>query len=58
MTDKVQLHAPPVLSTPETHIFKDLTPLATANNEPRLTDKEIWSVYKVECTVQEISKGG
>ena len=57
MADEVQLHAPPVLSTPETHIFEDPTPITTSN-EPRLTDEEIWSVYEVKRTAREISDAG
>ncbi|KAG0645427.1 S-adenosyl-L-methionine:L-histidine 3-amino-3-carboxypropyltransferase 2 [Hyphodiscus hymeniophilus] len=57
MPDEVQLHAPPVLSTPESHIFEDPTPLTTSK-EPRLADEEIWSVYEVDRTAREICDGG
>jgi diphthamide biosynthesis protein 2 len=57
MPDEVQLHAPPVLSTPESHIFEDPTPITTSN-EQRLTDEEIWSVYEVKRTAREIWDGG
>jgi diphthamide biosynthesis protein 2 len=52
-----QLRAPPVLSTPDTHIFEDPTPLITALRSQRLTDKEIQDVYEVQRTVEEIRAG-
>ena len=54
---EVQLHAPPVLSTPETHIFEDPTP-AILQKEEIFSDEEIWSVYEVARTAREIWEGG
>ena len=53
-----QATAPPVLSTPDTHIFEDLTPLTTSRNELKLSDVEINEVYEIERTVKEIQDGG
>jgi diphthamide biosynthesis protein 2 len=49
--------APPVLSTPETHIFEDPAP-PPPPPEARLTNAEIRSVYEIERTVREIHDGG
>ena len=53
-----QATAPPVLSTPDTHIFEDLTPLTTSRNELKLSDVEINEVYEIERTVKGIQDGG
>ncbi|KAE8445730.1 hypothetical protein EG329_012909 [Mollisiaceae sp. DMI_Dod_QoI] len=58
MNDSVQLTAPPVLSTPETHIFEDPTPPSASSNGPRLTDEELWNIYELERTAREIRDGG
>jgi diphthamide biosynthesis protein 2 len=58
MTDLIQLIAPPVLSTPETHIFEDPTPGPTSQNTPRLTDDELWEVYEIGRTAREVRDGG
>lgn len=50
--------APPILSTPETHIFEDPTPTTKPVRETRLSDGEVWSVYEVERTAREIVEGG
>ncbi|MCJ1366341.1 Diphthamide biosynthesis protein 2 [Acarospora aff. strigata] len=51
------LEAPPVLSTPDTHIFEE--PTAPAGNIPRLrlSDEEIHITYEIERTVREIKEG-
>ncbi|KAH8747020.1 putative diphthamide synthesis protein-domain-containing protein [Hyaloscypha finlandica] len=58
MTDSIQLTAPPVLSTPETHIFEDPTPASTAQNTPRPTDDELWEIYEIARTAREVRDGG
>jgi diphthamide biosynthesis protein 2 len=58
MTDPIHLTVAPVLSTPETHIFEDPTPITTTQNTPRLTDDEIWDVYEISRTVREVREGG
>lgn len=58
MTDPIQLTVAPVLSTPETHIFEDPTPITTAQNTPRLTDDELWDVYEISRTAREVRDGG
>ena len=58
MTDQIQFQAPPVLSTPETHIFEDPIPATSANNALKLTDDDIWSVYEIRRTAREIRDGG
>ncbi|PSS22728.1 hypothetical protein M430DRAFT_134936 [Amorphotheca resinae ATCC 22711] len=50
--------APPVLSTPETHIFEDPTPVANTQNEPRLSYDEVFDIYEVARTAREIHTGG
>jgi diphthamide biosynthesis protein 2 len=56
MTD--QLRAPLVLSTPDTHIFEDPTPLVTSSRPQRLTDKDVRDVYEVQRTAEDIRVGG
>ncbi|KAH0533955.1 hypothetical protein FGG08_007437 [Glutinoglossum americanum] len=51
------LGAPPVLSTPETHIFEDPTPAPKPRNAPRLSDEELYTTYEIERTVREIRQG-
>ena len=50
--------APPVLSTPDTHIFEDPTPISDIKKEPRLSDEQVYEVYEVERTVREVNEGG
>ncbi|KAI9870426.1 MAG: Diphthamide biosynthesis protein 2, partial [Pleopsidium flavum] len=51
-----RLEAPPVLSTPETHIFEDTTPLVGNAQRLRLSDEEISITYEIERTVREIQQ--
>jgi diphthamide biosynthesis protein 2 len=53
-----QLRAPPVLSTPDTHIFEDPSPPIASPRSQHLTDKEIRNVYEVQRTAEEITVGG
>jgi diphthamide biosynthesis protein 2 len=48
----------PVLSTPESHIFEDPTPLPTTHPLPRYTDGELWSIYEISRTAKEIRDRG
>ncbi|KAF4624870.1 hypothetical protein G7Y89_g13299 [Cudoniella acicularis] len=50
--------APPVLSTPDTHIFEDPTPVVIPTREAKLSDTETREVYEIERTVREIVEGG
>jgi diphthamide biosynthesis protein 2 len=50
--------APPVLSTPDTHIFEDSTPLPPPLKSQRLTDEELYDVYEIRRTAEEIRNGG
>ncbi|SLM35502.1 Diphthamide synthesis, DPH1/DPH2 [Lasallia pustulata] len=50
------LAAPPVLSTPETHIFEDPTPV-TGIPMPQRSDEEIYLTYEIKRTVTEIREG-
>ena len=50
------LHAPPVLSTPDTHIFEDPTP-PVSTEEPRLSDQEVYKIYEIGRTAKEIREG-
>lgn len=52
------LRAPPVLSTPDTHIFEDPAPPLILASSRRLTDEEIHDVYEVQRTAEEIRVGG
>lgn len=56
MTD--QLRAPPVLSTPDTHIFEDPTPPIAPSRSQRFTNVEIHDVYEIQRTAEEIRAGG
>ncbi|KAH8816585.1 putative diphthamide synthesis protein-domain-containing protein [Xylogone sp. PMI_703] len=53
-----ELSAPPVLSTPESHIFEDPTPITIPQPSARLNDDEIYDVYEVARTAREIREGG
>jgi diphthamide biosynthesis protein 2 len=55
--DTSQLNAPPVLSTPETHIFEDPTPPVDVSALPRLSDEQLAITYEIERTVREIRDG-
>lgn len=55
MTD--QLSAPPVLSTPDTHIFEGPQPLVL-KQAARLSDEELHHVYEISRTAGEIRQGG
>ncbi|MCJ1255045.1 Diphthamide biosynthesis protein 2 [Lignoscripta atroalba] len=48
--------APPVLSTPDTHIFEDPTPTTTGLRRPR-SDEEILITYEIQKTVADIRQG-
>ena len=50
------LAAPPVLSTPESHIFEELTPVTGISREHR-SDEEIHLTYEIKRTVAEIREG-
>lgn len=52
----VRLEAPPVLSTPDTHIFEDPTPPFNHNQRLRLSDEEIHITYEIGRTVLEIKQ--
>jgi diphthamide biosynthesis protein 2 len=51
------LEAPPILSTPDTHIFEDPTIPAGNGQRSRLSDEEIYITYEIERTVREIKQG-
>lgn len=51
-----RLEAPPVLSTPDTHIFEDPTPPVSNGSRLRLSDEEIRITYEIERTVREIKQ--
>ncbi|MCJ1377339.1 Diphthamide biosynthesis protein 2 [Xylographa soralifera] len=48
--------APPVLSTPDTHIFEDPTP-STATNIPRKSPEQIALTYEIRRTIASIRQG-
>src|SRR5690349_19773762 len=52
------LVAPPVLSTPESHLFEDPTPLSKTSFSERLTDDDVRNIYEVGRTAAEIQTGG
>jgi diphthamide biosynthesis protein 2 len=51
------MEAPPVLSTPDNHIFEDPTPPVKNLNAHRLSDEELYLTYEIERTVKEIRQG-
>ncbi|KAL1801479.1 hypothetical protein ACET3X_001821 [Alternaria dauci] len=51
------LESAPVLSTPDTHIFEDPTPIVDTSSLPRLSDEQITLTYEIERTVREIREG-
>jgi diphthamide biosynthesis protein 2 len=53
----LHLDAPPVLSTPESHIFEDPTPPVDVSALPRLSDEQLAITYEIERTIKEIRQG-
>jgi diphthamide biosynthesis protein 2 len=51
------LNTAPVLSTPDTHIFEDPTPVVDPSSVPRLSDEQVALTYEIERTVKEIKHG-
>ena len=49
------LAAPPILSTPDTHIFEPQTPISEPDRQ-RLSDESLDVVYEIERTIVEIRK--
>lgn len=54
---KPALGIAPVLSTPDTHIFEDPTPVVDVSSLPRLSDKQVALTYEIERTVRDIRNG-
>jgi diphthamide biosynthesis protein 2 len=54
MTTQTQ---PPVISTPEAHLFEAPAPSSLPTKESRLSDAEILDVYEIERTAREIREG-
>ncbi|KAI6712508.1 hypothetical protein JHW43_004991 [Diplocarpon mali] len=50
--------APPVLSTPESHVFEDPTPVLGNDDGPRYTDAQLYDIYEIARTVKEVCEGG
>ncbi|KAF1363137.1 diphthamide biosynthesis protein, partial [Lizonia empirigonia] len=50
------LASAPVLSTPDTHMFEDPTPVADTST-PRLSDAQVARTYEIGRTVREIREG-
>lgn len=48
--------APPVLSTPATHIFKDQPDVSVASKSSRRPDDQLFLIYEIERTLAEIKK--
>lgn len=51
------MEAPPVLSTPDTHIFEDPTPPVDISSLPRLSDEQLAITYEIQRTIKEIREG-
>ncbi|KAI9051942.1 hypothetical protein LZ554_004197 [Drepanopeziza brunnea f. sp. 'monogermtubi'] len=51
---------PPVLSTPESHIFEDPMPppSSTEQGGPRYDDTQIREIFEIERTIRELREGG
>jgi diphthamide biosynthesis protein 2 len=47
----------PVLSTPETNLFEDPTPIISHSSQ-RYTEEELWDVYEIARTARELREGG
>mgnify|MGYP001563684964 CR=1 FL=1 len=52
------LVAPPVLSTPDAHLFEDPTPVAKSSFGERLSDNDVRHVYEIDRSATEIRAGG
>jgi diphthamide biosynthesis protein 2 len=57
MVTPTPLAGAPVLSTPDTHIFEDPTPVVDTSSLTRLPDELIALTYEIERTVREIRVG-
>lgn len=53
----VPLTTAPVLSTSDTHIFEDPTPVLETAETKRLTDEELLNIYEISRTALEIHDG-
>ncbi|KAI9730294.1 MAG: Diphthamide biosynthesis protein 2 [Claussenomyces sp. TS43310] len=54
-----QPSAPPILSTPDAHIFEDPSPaLVPPASQPRPSDQDLDDVYEISRTAREIRAGG
>ena len=51
------LNTAPVLSTPDTHIFEDPTPVVDTSSLPKLSDEQVGLTYEIGRTVREIRQG-
>ncbi|EKD12682.1 uncharacterized protein L3040_005266 [Drepanopeziza brunnea f. sp. 'multigermtubi'] len=49
---------PPVLSTPESHIFEDPTPPSSTEQGPRYDDTQIREIFEIERTIRKLREGG
>ncbi|KAL9068164.1 MAG: hypothetical protein Q9161_006408 [Pseudevernia consocians] len=50
--------APPVLSTPATHVFEEQTAVSFKTPNSRLSDDQLYVTYEIERTIAEIRKEG
>jgi diphthamide biosynthesis protein 2 len=57
MAKPAPLAGAPVLSTPDTHIFEDPTPVVDTSSLTRLPDELIALTYEIERTVRDIRAG-
>lgn len=51
------LSSAPVLSTPDTHLFEDPTPVVNTGSLHRLSDEQVAITYEIKRTVREIRTG-
>ncbi|KAL9137547.1 MAG: hypothetical protein Q9175_001233 [Cornicularia normoerica] len=50
--------APPILSTPATHIFEEQPAVSIEKSSLRLSDEQLYVTYEIDRTITEIRKGG
>lgn len=53
----ISLEAPPVLATPDTHVFEESNIPVEDGQRSRLSDDEVYITYEIERTIREIKQG-
>jgi diphthamide biosynthesis protein 2 len=58
MAHETHQPAPPILSTPDTHVFEASVPITISSDNSKTSDEDFWKQYEIQRTVDEISRAG